>query len=312
VPYFHVVFTLPAALGAIAYQNKAKVYGLLLKAAAETVTGLAADRQYLGADIGVTAVLHTWSQNLHHHPHAHCIVPGGGLSPDGKRWVGCKPGFLRTDVLSRLFRRRFLQALAAAFDAGELQFFTDFICLNDVTAFAAILARLQTTEWRVYAKKPLAGPKAVLAYLARYTHRVAITNSRLLKVDETHVTFRWKDYRDSGRHKSKVMRITIGEFIRRFLLHVLPDGFHRIRHYGLLANGHRAENLALCRCLLGAPTGPIDCNQHAGDNPGSPNDTSGASHEPPPCPCCGGRMKIIEIFYRSLSQPYHFRPPDGW
>ncbi len=184
VPYFHLVFTLPAAIGAIAYQNKAKVYGLLLKAAAETLTTVAADRKHLGADIGVTAVLHTWGQNLQHHPHVHCIVPGGGISPDGKRWIACKPGsFLPDRVLSRLFRRLFLEGLTAAFDAGELQFFTDLVGLNEAKAFAAALAPLRTTEWVVYAKKPFAGPKQVLAYLARYTHRVAIANSRLLDLD---------------------------------------------------------------------------------------------------------------------------------
>src|ERR1700682_1036476 len=256
VPYMHLVFKLPAAIGAMAYQNKAKVYGLLLKAAAETLLAIAADRKHLGADIGVTAVLHTWGLNLHHHPHAHCIVPGGGISPDGKRWIACKPGFFPPEELSRLFRRLFLEGLTAAFDAGELQFFTDLVSLNEAKAFAAALAPLRTTEWLAYAKQPFAGPKQVLAYLARYTHRVAIANSRLLDLDETHVSFRWKDYRESGHHKSKVMRLEVGEFMRRFLLHVLPDGFHRIRHYGLFANGHRANKLALCRTLLDVPSSP--------------------------------------------------------
>ncbi len=204
VPYFHLVFTLPAAIGAIAYQNKAKVYGLLLQAAAETLTTVAADRRHLGADIGVTAVLHTWGQNLHHHPHVHCIVPGGGISPDGKRWIACRPGsFLPVRVLSRLFQNLFLGGLTAAFDAGELQFFTDLANLNDAKAFAAALAPLRTTEWVVYAKEPFAGPKQVLAYLARYTHRVAIANSRLLDLDQTHVSFRWKDYRENGAARTK-------------------------------------------------------------------------------------------------------------
>src|ERR1700680_3155407 len=245
VPYFHLVFRLPAAIGAMAYQNKAKVYGLLLKAAAETLT-IAADRKHLGADIGVTAVLHTWGRQLQYHPHAHLLVPGGGISPDGKSWVACKPGFLRSGRhLSDLFRRLFLEGLTAAFDAGELQFFRDLVGLNEAKAFAAALAPLCTAEWRGYAKKPFAGPQQVLAYLARYTHRVAIANSRLLDLDETHVSFHWKDYRESGDHQSKVMRITIAEFIRRFLLHVLPNGFHRIRSYGLLANGPRADKVAL-------------------------------------------------------------------
>jgi hypothetical protein len=305
VPYFHVVFKLPAALGAIAYQNKVKVYGLLLKAAAETLTNIAADRKHLGADIGVTAVLHTWGQNLQHHPHVHCIVPAGGISPDRKCWIACKRGFFRPDVLSRLFRRLFLLYLTAAFDAGELQFFTDLVGLNEPKAFAAALAPLCRTEWLVYAKKPFAGPKQVLAYLARYTHRVAIANSRLLDLDETHVSFRWKDYRTSGDHQSKVMRITIAEFIRRFLLHILPSGFHRIRHYGLLANGHRADKLALCRSLLDVPFAPMERNN------GDDNDPSAPKQEPPPCPCCGGRMRIIESFNASLSRPYHVRRLDA-
>ena len=242
VAYFHVVFTLPAAISAIAYQNKAKVYGLLFTAAAETLTAIAADPEHLGADIGITAVLHSWGQNLHHHPHVHCIVPGGGISPDGKRWIACKRGFfLPVRVLSRLFRRLFLQGLETMHAAGELQFFADLVSLNEASAFAAILAPLRRAEWVVYAKKPFAGPKQVLAYFARYTHRVAIANSRLIDLDETHVSFRWKDYRESGRRKSKVMRLSAGEFMRRFLLHVLPNGFHRIRHYGLFANGHRAD-----------------------------------------------------------------------
>lgn len=305
VPYFHLVFKLPAALGAIAYQNKSKVYGLLLKAAADTLISFAADCKQLGAEIGVTAILHTWGENLHFHPHAHCIVPGGGLSQDRTRWIACKPGFFRPDVLSRLFRRLFVQALAAAYDGGELRFFSDLISLNDVTAFAATLARLRTTERVVYAKKPFADPKQVLAYLARYTHRVAITNSRLLDIDETHVSFRRKDYREPGGHKNKVMRITIPEFIRRFLLHVLPNGFQRIRHYGLFANGHRAAKLALCRSLLDVPSAPTDRNNDDAD------ESHAAHREPPPCPCCGGRMKIIETLHGQLSRPYHARRLDA-
>ena len=300
VPYFHVVFTLPAAIAAIAYRNKAKVYGLLLAVAAETLTTIAADTKHLGADIGVTAVLHTWGQNLNHHPHVHCIVPGGGISPNRDRWVRCRPNFfLPVRVLSRLFWRRFLQRLQAMHTAGELQLLAE---LNAQHAFQTYLAPLRRTEWVVYAKQPFAGPKQVLAYLARYTHRVAIANSRLLDLDETHVSFRWKDYRESGHHKSKVMRLDVGEFMRRFLLHVLPDGFHRIRHYGLFANGHRADKLALCRRLLDAPA-----DRHGNDD----NRQAAPNHEPPLCPCCGGRMKIIETFDGPLSRPYHVRRLDA-
>jgi hypothetical protein len=296
VPYFHLVFTLPGAIGAIAYQNKAKVYGLLLKAAAETLTTIGADRKHLGAEIGVTAVLHTWGQNLQHHPHVHCLVPAGGISPDGKRWIACRRGFFHPDVLSRLFQRLFLEGLMAAYDAGELHFFTDLADLSEAKAFATALAPLRIIKWPVYAKKPFAGPKQILAYLARYTHRVAIANSRLLDLDETHVSFRCKN---------KVMRIEVAEFIRRFLLHVLPAGFHRIRNYGLFANGHRVDKLALCRSLLDVTPAPMDRNNGDDNDPGIPE------HEPPPCPCCGGRMKIMETFGGPLSRPYHVRRLDA-
>jgi hypothetical protein len=290
VPYFHVVFTLPAAIGAIAYQNKAKVYALLFTAAAETLTTIAADAKHLGANIGVTTVLHTWGQSLDHHPHAHCIVPGGGISPDGDRWVRCRPNFfLPVRVLSRLFRRLFLEGLEALHAGGELQFFNDLSGLDDAGAFGAYLAPLGNSEWVVYAKRPFAGPEQVLAYLARYTHRVAISNRRLIAIDDTHVSFRWKDYREHGRLKSKLMRLSVGEFMRRFLLHVLPEGFHRIRHYGLFANGHRAEKLALCRELLNAVPTFDDCLSN--------NDVE-ATDDPPACPYCGGRMTIIETFER--------------
>jgi hypothetical protein len=246
VPYFHVVFTLPATIAAVAFQNKAKVYGLLFQTAAETLTTIAKDAKHLGAEIGLTAVLHTWGQNLDHHPHVHCIVPGGGLSADRARWVHCRPGFfLPVRVLSRLFRRLFLDGLVAAFDAGQLQFFGDLAALKDREAFLAHLAPSRTRERVVYAKRPFAGPAQVLAYLARYTHRVAIGNSRIVELTNEHVRFRWKDYRVNGRSKSKVMALAVGEFMRRFLMHVLPDGFHRIRHYGLFANGRRVENIAL-------------------------------------------------------------------
>src|SRR6266404_5203971 len=265
------------AMGAMAYQNKARVYGLLLKVAAETLTTIAADRKHLGADIGVTAVLHTWGQNLQHHPHVHCIVPGGGLSPDGERWIACRNGFfLPVRVLSRLFRRLFLQGLEAMHAADELQFFADLSKLKHANAWRAYLPPLRKSEWVVYAKKPFAGPQQVLAYLARYTHRVAISNSRLLDLDATHVSFHWKDYRENG-HRSKVMRLDVGEFMRRFLLHVLPPGFHRIRHYGLFANGHRADKLALCRALLGVSAPTAKLSEHDDAEPPSPFD-------PPPCP----------------------------
>jgi len=292
VPYFHVVFTLPAEIGAIAYQNKPEVYGLLFKAAARTLTTIADDPKHLGAEIGVTAVLHTWGQTLDHHPHVHCIVPGGGVSPDGERWISCRPGFfLPVRVLSRLFRRVFLDGLAALFDAGRLRFFNDLATLTERAAFLSRLAPLRKREWVVYAKRPFAGPKQVLAYLARYTHRVAIGNSRLVEQTEEHVAFRWKDYREQGRAKSKVMKLAVGEFIRRFLLHVLPDGFCRIRHYGLFANGHRADRLTLCLQLLDAP-------QVGRERPdGKQNDAEAAMPiEPPPCPCCGGRMMRVESF----------------
>jgi len=307
VPYFHFVFALPAVVGAMAYQNKAKIYGLLFKAAAETLTTIAADRKHLGAEIGVIAVLHTWGQNLQHHPHAHCVVPGGGISPDGKRWIASKPGFfLPVRVLARLFRRLFLEGLTAAFQAGELQFFSDLVHLNEAKEFAATVGPLRTTEWVVFAKKTFAGPEQLLAYLARYTHRVAITNSRLLDLDETHVSFRWKKYRQGGGHKSKVIRIAIAEFMRRFILHVLPNGFHRIRHYGLLANGHRADKLGLCRSLLAVPAGPMD-HHHVDDDNGQGN----LKHEPPQCPCCNGRMMVIDSFDGSLCRPYSVRKLDG-
>jgi len=306
VPYFHVVFTLPASIGAIAYQNKAKVYGMLFSAAAETLTTIAADPKHLGAAIGLTAVLHTWGQSLDHHPHVHCIVPGGGISPDGASWVACRPGFfLPVRVLSRLFRRLFLERLEAAHAKGELQFFSDLAGLTNEESFKTYLAPLRKNEWVVYAKRPFAGPSQVLAYLARYTHRVAIANSRLHEVDDNQVSFRWKDYRENGHQKYKVMRLDPSEFMRRFLLHVLPDGFHRIRHYGLFANGHRAEKLVLCRKLLEMPPAASEC---IGDDH---NEDRVPENDPPPCPCCGGRMRIIETFEGPLSRPYHVRRLDG-
>jgi hypothetical protein len=299
VPYYHVVFTLPALIADIAYQNKDVIYDLLFKAAAETLITIAADPKHLGARIGLTAVLHTWGSALTHHPHLHVIVPGGGISPDRMRWISCRPGFfLPVRVLSRLFRRLFLESLAAAHDAGRLQFFGDHAALADRAAFASYLAPLRKAEWVVYSKRPFGGPEQVLAYLARYTHRVAIANSRLIALDDTGVTFKWKDYRAKGRERFKVMTLAVDEFIRRFLLHVLPDGFHRIRHYGLFANGGRAENIARARQLLNAPAMQRETGDADSTHDGEPQELS---H---PCPCCGGRMIIIETFERGSAPRY--------
>src|SRR6185503_9713613 len=234
VAYFHVVLTLPAEVAAIAFQNKAAVYAILFKTAAETLRTIAADSKHLGAEIGLIAVLHSWGQNLHYHPHLHCIVPGGGLSLDGTRWISCRPGFfLPVRVLSRLFRRLFLEELRAAHDEGRLGFFGDLAHLAEPDAFARLRAKVRRLEWVVYAKPRFDGPEQVLAYLGRYTHRVAIANSRLISLTDSKVRFTWKDYRQDG--KTKVMILDADEFIRRFLLHTLPDSFHRIRHYGFLA-----------------------------------------------------------------------------
>jgi hypothetical protein len=296
VEYYHVVFTLPAPIGTIAYHNKAVIYGLLFAAAAETLLTIAADPKHLGARIGLTMVLHTWGSALTHHPHVHCIVPGGGISLDGQRWVACRRGFfLPVRVLSRLFRRLFCEKLAAAHRAGELTFFGEHAELSDEQAFGAWLAPLRQADWVVYAKRPFAGPEAVLAYLSRYTHRVAIANSRLLALDERGVTFKFKDYRAKGRCRYKPMILPVTEFMRRFLLHVLPPRFHRIRHYGLLANAARVENLARARELLVAPLSPLIAVPVRADGE--------AAKDPPtenarPCPCCGAPMMIVETFTR--------------
>ncbi|KVO84247.1 transposase [Burkholderia ubonensis] len=254
VPYFHVVFTIPEQIASIAFQNKGVVYDILFQATAETLHTIAADPRHLGAIIGFIAILHTWGQNLVHHPHLHCVVPGGGLAPDGTRWVACKPGFfLPVRVLSRLFRRLFLERLQHAFDVGDLRFFSSLAHLAERGEFARYLAGLRHAEWVVYAKEPFGGSQQVLDYLGRYTHRVAISNNRLVGLSEGHVTFRWKDYRHPGR--ARVMRLDAHEFIRRFLLHVLPRGLQRIRHYGLLSNRLRESQLVVCRQLLDvAPT----------------------------------------------------------
>jgi len=291
VPYYHVVFTLPASIGAIAFHNKAAVYDLLFRTAAETLTTVAADPKHLGARIGLTAVLHTWGSAITHHPHVHVIVPGGGLSPDGSRWIACKPGFLLpVRVLSRLFRRLFLDGLAALHAADRLAFRGDLVPLADKRAFDAAVAPLRRSDWFVFAKRPFAGPQAVLAYLARYTHRVAISNSRLIRLDDKGVTFKWKDYRIKGRDRLKTMTLDTGEFIRRFLLHVLPSGFHRIRHYGLFAGTFRARNIERARQALAASDGVPQRSRAEAD--------SEAEDVPPArrCPCCGGRMIIVETF----------------
>jgi hypothetical protein len=290
VPYFHVVFTLPAPVAEIAFQNKQAVYAILLRTVAETLRTIAADPKHLGAEIGLVAVLHTWGQNLHHHPHVHCVVPGGGPSLDGTRWIACRPGFfLPVHVLSRLFRRLFLDALRADFVAGKLGLFGELAALAEPAAFARRLRQLRRVKWVVYAKPPFGGPEQVLAYLGRYTHRVAISNARLVSVSHDQVAFRWKDYRHHGR--SKVMTLAADEFIRRFLLHTLPDGFHRIRHYGFLANGHRAAKLALCRRLLDMPPAEPPADQGR-DTP--------LPHQPERCPCCGGTMLVIGILPRPM------------
>jgi hypothetical protein len=298
--YYHLVFTLPAPISAIAYYNKAVIYELLFQVTAETLRTIATDPKHLGAQIGVTLVLHTWGSALTHHPHVHGIVAGGGLALDGERWVTCKPGFfLPVRVLSRLFRRRFLEELHEAHRGGRLQFFGEYAALAGARAFAQWLAPLHECEWVVYAKRPFAGPAAVLAYLSRYTHRVAISNQRLLALDPRGVTFRWKDYRASGKTRYKTMTLAVDEFMRRFLLHVLPAGFHRIRHYGLLANAARREHLARARELLHVI--PVAKPQ--------PTEPCVANVQPTfVCPHCGAAMIIVEIFARGEM----IRAPPTW
>ena len=300
VEYFHVVFTLPAEIARIAYWNKRAVYGQLFKASAETVTTIAADPKRLGAKVGMTSVLHTWGSALTHHPHIHMIVPGGGLSLDGKTWIACKPGFfLHVRVLSRLFRRLFIEGLLALHRAGELSFYGDLAGLSEADTFIAWLAPFRKIEWVVYAKPPFGGPEAVLAYLSRYTHRVAISNSRLISADANTVAFQWKDYRIKNGDRRCVMRLSTSEFIRRFLIHVLPDRFHRIRHYGLLASATRKANIAKVRILLGV-------------QPPEPTDAPVTEVIPltlrEPCPDCGDAMRIIETFRRG-QKPQSRAPP---
>jgi hypothetical protein len=304
VGYFHVVFTLPAEIGTIAYQNKAVVYDLLFRAAAETLLTIAADPKHLGARIGATAVLHSWGSAMTHHPHIHMIVPAGGISLDGTRWVHCRAKFLLpVCVLSRLFRRLFLTRLADAYRAGRLAFFGEIEGLRHREAFTAHLAPLKRKNWFVYTKPPFAGPEAVLAYLARYTHRVAISNSRLVSLDERGVTFRYKDYRRNGSARYCTMTLNADEFIRRFLLHVLPKGFHRIRHYGLLASASCKANIARARQLMAAPMAEVDA---AAVHDTAPPDAT-TDHRPP-CSCCGGRMIIVEVFARGGAPR---GPPSG-
>ncbi len=297
VPYYLLVFTLPAPIAAIAYQNKAELYGLLFKAAAETLATIAIDPRHLGARIGFTCVLHTWGSAMTHHPHLHIIAPGGGLSPDGSRWLSCRPGFfLPVRVLSRLFRRLFLAGLSALHAAGRLAFHGDLADLTEADAFAAMLAPLRRADWVVYAKRPFGGPDAVLAYLARYTHRVAIANSRLVAMNRHGVTFHWKDYRarSSGKAWRKTMTLTAPEFIRRFLLHVLPDGFHRIRHYGLHATDRRAATIARVRQIIAAATPATTTADRGAEISAEQSDP--VDERRPPCPCCGGRMILVERF----------------
>ena len=285
VPYFHIVFTLPAAIGDIAYTNKAVIYDALFKASAETMLTIAADPKHLGAKIAITAVLHTWGSAMTHHPHVHMIVPGGGLSPDGERWIAAKANFLLPVlVLSKLFRRLMLAKLAAAHAAGKLVFFGEHAHLAGDKAFATLLKPLKRTRWFVYSKRPFAGPKAVLAYLSRYTHRVAISNGRLIAADATSVTFKVKDYRIEGPGRYTTMTLSPAEFIRRFMLHVLPKGFHRIRHYGLLAGTAKAEMVAKARESLSVPATEPDADENV------------AMEHVQQCPCCGGRMHVIQTF----------------
>ncbi len=258
VEYFHVVFTIPEELAHIAFYNPEVVYGILFRTAGETLLTIARDPQHLGAEIGFFAILHTWGQNLLHHPHLHCVVPGGGLSPDHDRWISCRPGFfLPVRVLSALFRRLFLEALEKAFHEGKLRFFDDLESLASISAFAPYLAPLRQRPWVVYAKRPFGGVQQALEYLGRYTHRVALSNERLLAVKDGEVTFQWKDYRHKHKPNSRFMTLDSEEFIRRFLIHTLPPGFQRIRHLGFLANRHRNEKLELCRKLLSSPAAEL-------------------------------------------------------
>ncbi len=295
VQYFHIVFTLPGVIEAMAYQNKGKIYDLLFKAASQSLLTLAANRKWLGAEIGITAVLHTWGGNLQHHPHLHCLVPGGGIARDGKSWVSCTSSFLPHEVFAKSFRRLFLDGLVAAFKADALRFFGDLFELNDARIFSRRLQSLRAKKWVVYSKQACAGPRPILAYLARHTQ--AIVNSRLLDLNDTHVAFTGKNHRRNGGHDSGIMRLEITEFIRRFLLHVLPAGFRRVRHYGLLANAHRAAKLTQCRRLLAG------ADMSDGTHRCDINQTARSALEPSGCPCCGGTMRMIEAWPVQTSRP---------
>jgi len=312
VPYFHVVFTLPASIARIAYQNKAVIYDLLFKGSAETLLTIAADPKRLGAQIAITSVLHTWGSTMTHHPHVHMIVPGGGISLDGTRWISCRPSYLLpVKILSRLFRGLFLHKLLAAHREGRLTFFGKHARLAERKAFAAYLGPSRKVKWHVYCKPPFGGPEAVLAYLSRYTHRVAISNHRLIASDHRGVTFRYKDYRADGSARYKIMTLAAHEFIRRFLIHVLPKGLHRIRHYGLFANGNRVANLARARELLAAPPRTIEepeSNAPSEPESNAPSEPDQPPTLPKPCPCCGGRMIIIEVFAAGC-EPKHRPTP---
>lgn len=304
INYYHVVFTVPEQIASIAYYNKREVYGILLRTAAQTLLTIARDPKHLGAEIGFFTILHTWGQNLLHHPHVHCVVPGGGLSPDHSRWIGCRPGFfLPVRVLSRLFRRLFLEALQAAFAKGTLRFFGEIESLRDPARFHAYLAPLRRNEWVVYAKPPFGGPSQVLQYLGRYTHRVAISNQRLLAAAQDTVTFQWKDYRHHGQHKARRMTLEADEFIRRFLIHTLPDRFQRIRHCGWLANRTRKSRLDLCRRLLAAPVTELLPNA-----PQCLTVLAALTAPPLRCPLCGiGEMIRVQWLPAYL---WPAQPPD--
>jgi hypothetical protein len=295
--YFHVVFTVPQEIAGIACQNKAAVYDILFRAAAETLRTIAADPAHLGAEIGFFGVLHTWGSNMLFHPHIHFVVPGGGISRDGTRWISCRPGFfLPVRVLSRLFRRLFLQYLVNAYRAGRLTFFSSLQHLSDSPSFLRYLAPLRTTEWIVYAKPPFAGPQQVLDYVGRYTHRIAISNNRLLSIDDGKVCFRWKDYRNDNRVRT--MTLTAEEFIRRFLLHILPEGFQRIRYYGFLCNRYREHKLARCRVLLGMATQPSSLGEPSDDYRDRYEALTGASLKE--CPACHhGHMIVVDVVPKS-------------
>jgi predicted Zn-ribbon and HTH transcriptional regulator len=302
VRYFHLVFTLPKQIADIAHQNKREIYNLLMRASADTVIKIAADPKHLGARVGATSVLHTWGSAMTHHPHVHMIVPGGGLSTDGAKWIACRRNFfLSVRVLSRLYRRLILEGLAKLHKAGKLHFFGDLAGLVDATVFDQFLQPMRKIDWVVYAKEPFAGPKAVLAYLSRYTHRIAISNSRLIGFDERNVTFKVKDYRVKGAGRHTTMTLATSEFIRRFLIHVLPRGQHRIRHYGFFGNGNRAANIARIRQLLGVRASDKDHVNNTG-NTVEPVRTLAL-----PCPCCGGQLNIIN----TIAPVQHPRAPPA-